>query len=201
MDHLRIRRAVAAATLIALAAVAMIGCSTLPAAPVVPDGIQAEAEASLVRVPGGAAPGGLTGLLGDLAGTTTTLLQKTVKTITGVDGGRVSAGRFTVEVPPGAISGTGEISVTVPDSSVLRVDLHILNAPNAFEVPVTLEVSYAGVDGNPDADPAYYKIFWFDEQARVWRMLQTEVDLERQVVSTRLEHFSTYGVLEAKAGW
>jgi len=197
MDHLGIRRTVAALTLIALGAVALVGCASLPTAPAAtPDA--ASVEARLVRVPGGAEPGGL---VGDLVGTTTSLLEKTVQTITGVDGGTVTAGRFSVEVPPGAITGTGEVSVTVPDTTVLRVDLHILNAPNEFNVPVTLEISYAGAEGGFDVDPTQFKIFWHDEERGVWRMLPTEVDLERQTVSTRLEHFSTYGVLEAKAGW
>lgn len=202
MGDIRVRSGAAVAALIALVAVALIGCSNLPTSPQSAHAVStSEALARMVRMPGGAAPGGLVGdPQGGTASATTSPPEQTIKTISGVDGGRVSAGRFTVDVPPGAIEGEGEISVKVPDTTSLRVDLHILNAPNAFKVPVTLEVSYAGHD-NPDADPGHYKIFWFDEAAGVWRMLPTEVDLARQKVSTRLEHFSTYGVLEAKAGW
>jgi hypothetical protein len=134
-----------------------------------------------------------------LTGVTQTL-TKTVKTISGSVGGTVRKGRFAVQVPAGAFSGDGEISVEVPDSTRMRVDLHIRNVPNDFSVPVILEVSFAGIE-EQNIDPRALNIFWHDEEAGVWRQLPTTVDLERQVVTTPLEHFSSYGVLEAKAGW
>jgi hypothetical protein len=185
---------------LALGAAALIGCSNLFTAP---DTQSAGATPEINRPAAahGSLLGGAGDLLGDPVGTTTSLLDKTVQTISGSDGGKVTAGRFTVHFPPGAVSGDGEVTVEVPDTTVMRVDLHIKNAPNRFEVPVTLEVSFAGFDRDPLVDPARYKIFWLDEAAGRWRMLETHVDLERRTVSTELLHFSTYAVFEGKAGW
>jgi len=190
------RRTAALAIVTVLGAVALAGCAALPSAP---QGAPGTIEARLVRAPESA---GLVGdLLGGTTGTVTGLTQTTLESISGTLGGTVRTGRFSIVVPPGAFDGTGDISIDVPDSNALLVKLHITQVPNEFKVPVTLKVSYENFDGNPEADPSYYKIFWFDEEAGQWRMLQTVVDTKAKTVSTELEHFSTYGVLEAKAGW
>jgi len=190
------RRLAALAIVAVLGAVGLAGCAALPTAP---RSASAPIEASLVRAPGNA------GLIGDATGgatgTVTGLTQSTLESISGTVGGTVRTGRFSVVVPPGAFDGTGDISIDVPDSNALLVKLHITQVPNEFKVPVTLKVSYANFDGNPEADPSYYKVFWFDEAANQWKMLETVVDTKAKTVSTELEHFSTYGVLEAKAGW
>jgi hypothetical protein len=199
MTPLGIRRSLAASVLVALGLVTLIGCSSLPTAPAPADHATLSMESHIVRA---RAPAGLLSGLTELVTGTLNALTKTVQTITGHDGGVVRKGRFAVEVPPGAFNGAGEITVEVPDSLELRVELHIRNVPNDFDVPVTLEVSYAGLD-SPDVSPAHLSIFWHDEVAGVWRKLPTTVDTQRQVLSTPLEHFSTYAVfeLEAKAGW
>jgi hypothetical protein len=194
MNAHRLRRPLALAVVAALTLVALAGCAALPTAPT-PDPQSDATLVSLVRAPGNA------GLIGDLLDGATGLVQSTVETISGTVGGVVTKGRFTVEVPPGAFDGTGDITIEVPDPEVLLVNLHIAKVPNDFNVPVTLEISFAGLEGGFDTNPAYFSIFWFDEEAKRWKMLPSVVDLERQTVSTQLDHFSTYGVLEAKAGW
>jgi len=190
------RRTAALAIVAVLGLVALAGCA---AAPTAPAGSVTPLEARLVRAPGS---GGLTGDPIEAAtSTATTLVQSTVQSVSGTVGGVVRAGRFTVAVPAGAFDGDGDISIDVPDSTALLVKLHITGVPNAFKVPVTLRVSYEAFDGDPSTDPAYYKIFWYDDSTQRWQMLETAVDTKNKTVSTELEHFSTYGVLEAKAGW
>ncbi len=189
-----IRRALALAVVAALGLTALAGCGALLVAPQSTVG-DAQALTMLVRTPAYA------GLVGDVAGGLTSTLTKTVKSVTGTTGGTVRAGRFAVEIPAEAFDGTGDVTVDVPDTTMLKVNLEIANVPNRFDVPVTLVVSYAGMEDDPSLDPAYFKIFWYDEKSAVWRMMPTTVDTKLRTVSTELEHFSTYGVLEAKAGW
>jgi hypothetical protein len=188
------RRPLALAVVAALASIALAGCAALPTAPT-PDASSDAIEVSLVRTPENA------GLIGDILDGLTGTVESALVSITGSLGGVATKGRFTVEVPPGAFDGTGEISIEVPDPEELLVNLDISNVPNEFELPVKLVISFAGYEGSPEADPAYFKIIWFNEEAGRWEMLPSVVDLEGQTVSAQLKHFSTYGVLEAKAGW
>lgn len=197
MHPLGIRRTLAVSVLVALGLIAAVGCSSLPTAPVGDPSANTRVSPEFVRV---APSAGLLGGALDLLEGTVQAVTKTVKRITGSDGGSVTKGRFTVQIPAGAFNGDGDISVEVPDSTRLMVDLHITNVPNDFAVPVVLEVSVAGVEAE-NVDPNFLNIFWHDEAAGVWRQLPTTYDPQRKVVSTPLEHFSRYGVLEAKAGW
>ena len=126
---------------------------------------------------------------------------KKKKEVRGEVGGSVSAGRFTVAVPQGAYIGAGEISVDVPDSTVLRVALHITGVANSFAEPVALVVDWDDALGELESDPTALQMAWFDEVVGEWVIIPSVVDLEARTITTYLEHFSEYGVIEAKAGW
>jgi hypothetical protein len=197
MGTLGIRRSLAVSVLVVLGLVAAAGCSKLPSAPFQ----TSPATSNTLRLLR-AAPDA--GLIGNVLGGATSSVQNTIQTVTGAIGGTVQAGRFTVDVPKDAFDGSGEITIDVPDPAVLKVDLKIANVPNHFNVPVTLVISYAGLNDELDPHPESYKIVWFNESTGKWEALPTVVDLDRGVVSAKLTHFSTYGVcdyVEAKAGW
>ena len=122
------------------------------------------------------------------------------RTIDGSVGGAVVAGRWTVVVPPGAFNGTGTISVTVPDASVLSCTLDISPASlNGFARPVGLVCDANGVE---TADFWSLVVGYYDPALGKW----TQVTNSRQqpgslTVEAPLWHFSSYGVVSGKAGW
>lgn len=119
--------------------------------------------------------------------------------ISGDKGGTLTVGRFTLQVPAHAFSGTATVGIQVPDQAVLQCNLSISPAgANAFAVPVTLTSDYSG--GNV-VDPNTLVEVWFDGSAGLWRQVPgSSVDTTQQVVHAPLSHFSSYGVA-SKAGW
>ena len=59
-------------------------------------------------------------------------------------GGVVSAGGVTIAIPAGALLGTSQVTVTVPDSRLLEVDISVAGQEHfTFELPVVVTMSYA----------------------------------------------------------
>lgn len=123
------------------------------------------------------------------------------KAIEGCRGGTVTAGRFTVKLPPGAFLGVATVTVSMPDSSVMICDLTITagpgcNAENRFDVPVdlTADVSAPGL-----ADASEVTMYWYDPDRDLWVDLFVESRHSGSEVTTSLHHFSKYGA--GKAGW
>jgi hypothetical protein len=179
--------------LIALALMALIagvGCSSLPTGP--------EPDAAL----DGASKGGAETAGTAWANPTPIAAQPATssKTVYGVAGGQVSAGNFTVVIPPLAISGTATVTVTQPDASKPYVSLRIFPASaNKFRVPVTLIANAAPMSTEKLA-LAY--ISWFNPSTRRWEPMASKVNLESRTVMCPLRHFSNYAVESGgKAGW
>jgi len=139
----------------------------------------------------------ITSLVGLLNG----LIVRTFDLV-GAIGGTLSNGRWTVEVPSGAIDGTAKISVGVASSTSSDCQLEILPlSRNHFAVPVMLTVDCRAV---PTRELAGYTIFWFDPVANKWVPVQgAQVDLVAKTVRAPLAHFSRYcvGPADGKAGW
>lgn len=170
----------------------LVGCAVLPTQP---EQAQSGAVTGADIARTGAESGGL---VGPVVGTLTKAISKTID---GTVGGDVGTGRFKVEVPSGAFTGDGEITVTVPDSNVLLVHLHIDGVPNEFHEPVRLVVSWGDALGEFNPDPSQLQMVWFDEGRGKWVVIPSEVDLRNKTIWSNLEHFSEYGVIEGKAGW
>ena len=169
------------------ALLAGVGCSTLPTGP---------------RPEMGSEPTSAGGA-GTLAGRARfeTSSVTTTKTIYGLVGGQVSAGDFTVILPPLAISGTARVTVTQPDVTKPYVDLEISPASaNQFRLPVTL-IAKAGLMDNALLRVAY--IGWYNPSTRKWeRVASSTVSLADKTVIAELGHFSSYRVeAGSKAGW
>jgi len=206
----------AAASLLAL-----LGCSSLPTepTPAATSGAQAGiADLQIIRVPvpivdesaPGAGDAGATGEVdrtGDLStGSAAAATQPTSVSGSGVidgsRGGRVSAGRFAVIVPPLAIRGTATITIVVPDTSRLLCDISISPpSANKFLLPVTLRTDCSGI---PGLHLDQLVTFWYNPALNLWIPQLTVPDLLSQWVSTPLWHFSRYAVSESnpgKSGW
>ncbi|HKQ57090.1 MAG TPA: hypothetical protein VJY35_04410 [Candidatus Eisenbacteria bacterium] len=120
--------------------------------------------------------------------------------IHGFAGGTVSAGNFTVVIPPLAVAGNATVKVTQPDASKPYVKLEIFPAAaNKFRVPVTL-VAHASPMGDVKLQSAY--ISWFNPATGKWERIASSVSLETHTVTATLKHFSEYAVeVDGKAGW
>ena len=156
---------------VALVAALTVGCSEIPTQPIVDSnssGVQADVPAA------GAAS-----------------VSASLK-IKGQDGGTLSAGIFTVVIPPGAYEGSATITVSQPDPAqpVAVLSIHP-NDKNAFAVPVTLTASL------PDLEAAWLMQSGMSEQDNLgmWQaMSSAQPNSQTMTVSAPLAHFSTYRV-------
>jgi hypothetical protein len=121
------------------------------------------------------------------------------KTI-GLLGGTVSAGDFTVVIPPGALLRTCEITVSQPDVDHPVVNLSISPASaNRFLVPVILT---AKADRLSPALLSLACVSYYNPTTGKWEDLASTASLLNLTISTPLFHFSTYRVTSVgKAGW
>lgn len=130
---------------------------------------------------------------------TSTSVASTSTTSAEVDGtlgGVVRSGRWTVVVPPGAFSGVGTITMSVPDRNTFLCGLDIKpGSLNNFLVPVELSFSTQGLS----IDPTTLTIYWYDSANKKWVDVHGVGDSGKQLVAVLLSHFSTYGA--GKAGW
>jgi len=112
-------------------------------------------------------------------------------------GGRVSAGRYTLVVPPGAFKGTAFITLSMPDSTVMVCDLSIQpSTSNHFDVPVELNADLSA-PGKTDASDC--TTYWYDPVRMDWVSMSSKSRCSGTLITTDLEHFSRYG--SGKAGW
>jgi len=129
------------------------------------------------------------------------------ETIDGHYGGRMHCGRFVLVVPKDAWGGKGQVTMTMPDSTVMLVDLGIYPAKlNQFATPVTLCLITDGTTARVQ-DLAMY---WWDPAAGTWKAQLTDKNLldnqylldgesYTQGMAIELQHFSRYS--GGKAGW
>jgi len=194
------------ATLILITVVASGGCSRLPTAP------RSDVETGTSRSPGVWAesspqePIELPDLLppGDgesSSDETAVLTGESNVLVYGKTGGQISAGDFTVIIPPEAISGNVRVTIRQPDLTKPYVALDIWpRTKNSFDVPVTLVADASRM--SPEALKQAV-ISWYNPATGEWEpMAATQVDVEARTVKCPLSHFSEYAVqVDGKAGW
>jgi hypothetical protein len=130
--------------------------------------------------------------------------------IDGAVGGRLICGPYVLTFPAGAFDGTGTVTMTLPDSTIMLCDLDVRPAElNAFLVPVDLALHTSGTDADLDS----LQVYWWDEEAAAWvdmgcqkstsleRIFSAEVGTTEPATGVRLglDHFSRYAT--GKAGW
>jgi hypothetical protein len=183
---------------LAVAAVAVglaTGCSQLPTAP--PIQVLGTTAAPQRVVESSSLLGDVTSLIGDV----THLLIK-VLNIVGSLGGSLTNGRWRVDVPPNAISGTATITIGVASLTSPSCQLGISpDSLNHFSVPVKLTVDCSSVSLD---QLQTYSIFWYDPAKGTWTpVANSTVDLQAKTVSAPLQHFSQYAVgpTGGRASW
>lgn len=123
-------------------------------------------------------------------------------------GGKMRCGRFVLLVPAGAFTGTGTVTMSMADSTVMIVDLGIAPAElNGFQKPIDLAITTTDVSVSPDSLQLYY----YNPESKEWEALScdTTVEDDPRLVEedltttsgllTPLLHFSKYSA--GKAGW
>lgn len=163
----------------------LAGCSNLPTEPAMP------------APSGAAAPTGGSSQALSLLGSTSYTTTKTI----GLLGGIVSAGDFSLVVPPGALTTSATITVSQPDPSHPVVSLSISPASaNKFLVPVVLTGNASRLSS---ALLSVSYISWYNPATGKWeRVAGSSVSLATLSVSAPLWHFSTYRIeTGGKAGW
>jgi hypothetical protein len=138
------------------------------------------------------------------------IVDRSIKVETKIDGhegGRLRCGRFVLVVPKDAWVGLGDVTMSMPDSTVMLVGLDIQpSSLNKFAVPVTLCLVTEGTTARLQ-DLAMY---WWDPAADKWMSQVTDKDLTdnpdllygenyTQGMAIELGHFSRYS--GGKAGW
>lgn len=132
----------------------------------------------------------------------------TVKgSIDGTYGGRLRCGRFVLVVPQDAWIGMGDVTMSMPDSTVMLVDLGIYPTKlNAFTTPVELCLVTEGTSVSVDN----LAMYWWDPAANTWKAQTCDKNLTDNPeliygenytngMAIQLQHFSRYS--GGKAGW
>jgi hypothetical protein len=123
------------------------------------------------------------------------LVKGTATLVSAKKGGAVSLGRFTLEIPPGALDADTHIKISVPDPSMVVCELepHGLQ----FNKQVTLTVNYGGtVAEQLESSKSTLGVYWYNEATGRWQLVGKGLDPDRNLTQAKLEHFSKYG-----GGW
>lgn len=113
-------------------------------------------------------------------------------------GGRVSAGRFTVIIPRGALRQAAFVTVKHVDLTKNEVELEVRpDRANNFRMPVLLVVDGSSMDASLISTQTIYG--WNPDESRWDAGIGVQVDLVDQSVSMPLWHFSKYK-LDGAAG-
>ena len=193
--HPSIRKAVVTLLTVSMT-MGLFGCGTMPTAPPTPS-----AASQVASGPSHVRQAESTGLLCGLVDAVVGLVVRTLN-IVGSLGGSLSNGRFTVDIPAGAIEGTADVAIGVANSKSYACELRILPEDrNSFSKPVMLTVNCSDIPTTALKD---YVVFWFNPDTRQWVPVPgSQVDLNAKKCSAPLRHFSSYSVgpRSGKAGW
>ena len=114
----------------------------------------------------------------------------------GSAGGSVSAGHFTLTIPPGAL--TVPLPIVLTETNVLYEQCSIEPTGTSFKKPVTLTYSYASTSADP-ASPNYIAGGvltgeWFDPSSSAWTAIGGSDDAAAKSFSASMNHLSYYAL-------
>ena len=139
--------------------------------------------------------------LGGIVGALPRLVTR-VTNLAGDLGAALENGRWSVDVPAGAIEGDARITITVAYSKSGECTMDVVPADkNKFDVPAIVTVSCPSLT---DDQLSQSVIMEFDPVARRWFDVPgSKVDMSHRSVSAPVDHVARYTVGPAggKAGW
>jgi hypothetical protein len=119
----------------------------------------------------------------------------TESVITNSLGGHIDHGLVRLDVPAAAldVATTTVFRVEIPAGNAFRVNLYPHEAQ--FRKPVTLTIDLSDATNVGDN----VALYWYDEDANVWRNVGGSYDPVAKTLVAKLSHFSTYA--PGRAGW
>lgn len=173
-----------------LLAASLAGCSQNPTAPSVETSAAGRSSLSpVIDEPGGPA---------DAPEASTVEGAYSTRLVTPGRGGSVSAGRFTVIIPRGALRQAAFVTVKHVDLTKNEVELEVRPAAaNNFRMPVLLVADCASMDESLISTQTFYG--WNPDESSWDAVLGLQVDVFDKSVSVPLWHFSKYK-LDGAAG-
>ena len=175
------------------------GCGAATTAPVVPGDIGGSPSDTTASQspPAQGSQGPSAGILGALP-----RLVTRVANLAGDLGAALDNGRWSVDVPAGAIEGDARITIAVAYSKSGECTMEITPADkNKFDVPALVTVSCPALT---DDQLSQSVIMEFDPTTRRWFDVPgSKVDMSHRSVSAPVDHVARYTVGPAggKAGW
>ncbi len=134
------------------------------------------------------------------------IIGETSATITGDTGGSVAiSGSITVDIPPGAISGS--LNVTVQEQSatspagftLLGHVFEIGPTGTQFSKPVNITLHYNPADIPTGVNETDINIYWYNEQTNSWVDMGGTVDTTAHTVTIQVTHLSKYAMMVSSA--
>lgn len=186
------RSIVGALSLVLAAGLFVAGCSSLPTSP-------ASSPSGTVQPGDGSESSGLVGEL--LSRPRASRPASSSVYIRALRGGTVSAGNFTVVIPPLALKADAIVTVRQEDPTKPEVDLSITPEDrNGFRLPVLLVADVRPMDSKL-VSLSY--LSWWNPETEAWeRCPESSVSVLNLTVQAPLMHFSKYRVEQGgKAGW
>jgi len=110
-------------------------------------------------------------------------------------GGSVSAGGTTITVPAGALLVPTTITVTVPPSQFMEVDITANDASSfVFQLPVTVSLSYARCTRS-DIEKDALSVWYIDSATKaLLQNMRGDDDKDARTVTFTTDHLSGYAV-------
>lgn len=124
-----------------------------------------------------------------------TPVGSTERVITDALGGQITHGKVRLDVPAGALdlATSTMFRVEIPAGNAFRINLYPHKAQ--FRKPVTLTIDLSDATNVGD----HVALYWYDEDANVWKNVGGKYDPVTKTLVTKLNHFSTYA--PGRAGW
>jgi hypothetical protein len=175
------------------------GCGAMATAPVLPgDDGGSPSDTTAAQSPPSR---GSQDPIGGVSGALPRLVTR-VTNLAGDLGAAVENGRWSVDVPAGAIEGDARIAVTVAYAKSGECTMNVVPTDkNKFDVPAIVTVDCAALS---DTQLAQSGILEFDPVNRRWfDVPDSKVDMNHRTVSAPVDHVARYtvGPVGGKAGW
>lgn len=107
-------------------------------------------------------------------------------------GGTLSLLDVVLTIPAGAVKNDTLFSIAVPDDELFYNEFGTSGL--VFAVPVTVTMSYRNADLSGITETRI-KLAWLDERTNSWKSMACVVDTVSKTVTGNLYHFSAYGLI------
>jgi hypothetical protein len=115
--------------------------------------------------------------------------------VVGPLGGLVNAGGTSIQIPAGALSSDATVTVTVPQSNFMEVDISVAGVDHfVFEQPVVVTLNYARCERN-DISASPLSVWYIDSQSKdLLEQMPSVDDKLTQTITFTTGHLSGYAV-------